>query len=449
MSTYKNISLEQQAAWSEQFRADRANLIAANASVKSGFTCASTDQAAVQKLPYTFSLDLTRQGSITNQKASGRCWLFSAMNIFRYEIITRLNLKDFELSQNYMFFYDKLERANYYLENMIRIAREPVTGRLFSFLNMDPMGDGGQWDMMANLVRKYGVVPKNIYPDGANSIKSYDFNPYLTSLLREYAVELRKLHEAGKSIEELRARKDEQMAVIYRFLCIALSEPPKTFDFTVTDKDDKVYQDFGLDGRTFFDKYVGMDLDAQVSLINAPTDDKPMNRTYTIKYLGNVAEGHPIKYLNLPIDVIKEAAIAQLKDGKPVWFGSDCGPFSLGDLAVFDRASANVEQLTNIHYHFTKGDRLTYGDSAMNHAMVFLGVNLDQDGKPERWRIENSWGKDSGPNDGYYICSDSWFDEFVYQVVVDTKYLSENVRKLLDLEMIELEPWDPMGTLAD
>ena len=192
-----------------------------------------------------------------------------------------------------------------------------------------------------------------------------------------------------------------------------------------------------------------MDLDAQVSLINAPTDDKPMNRTYTIKYLGNVAEGHPIKYLNLPIDVIKEAAIAQLKDGKPVWFGSDCGPFSLGDLAVFDRASANVEQLTNIHYHFTKGDRLTYGDSAMNHAMVFLGVNLDQDGKPERWRIENSWGKDSGPNDGYYICSDSWFDEFVYQVVVDTKYLSENVRKLLDLEMIELEPWDPMGTLAD
>ena len=449
MSTKANITGKQLTAWSEKFHADRANVIASNASVANGFTNASIDQAAAQQLPYTFSLDLKKQGSITNQKSSGRCWLFSAMNIFRYEIIAKHNLEDFELSQNYMFFYDKLERANYYLENMIRIADEPVTGRLFSFLNMDPMGDGGQWDMMANIVRKYGVVPKNIYPDGANSIKSHDFNPYLTSLLREYAVELRKLLADGKSQEEVRTRKEEMMAVIYRFLCIVLGEPPKTFDFTVTDKDGKVYQDFGIDGKAFFEKYVGMNLDDYVSLINAPTEDKPMNRTYTVKYLGNVAEGAPIKYLNLPIEVIKAAAIAQLKDGNPVWFGSDCGPFSLGNLAVFDRATANVEQLVDIHYGFSKGDRLVYGDSAMNHAMVFLGVNLNEDGAPDRWRIENSWGKDSGPNGGYYIASDSWFDEFVYQVVVNKKYLSESVRKLLDLDMIELEPWDPMGTLAD
>ena len=449
MNKQKMISDKLMASWSEQFHADRANLIASNASVTNGFTSASTDHAAAAKLPYTFSLDLTKQGSITNQKASGRCWLFSAMNIFRYEIITKYNLKDFELSQNYMFFYDKLERANYYLENMIKIADEPVTGRLFSFLNMDPMGDGGQWDMMANLVRKYGVVPKNIYPDGANSIKSYDFNPYLSSLLREYAVELRKMLADGHNMEDVRARKQDQMAVIYRFLCIVLGEPPKTFDFTVTDKDGKVYQDFGIDGKAFFEKYVGMDLDDYVSLINAPTEDKPMNRTYTVRYLGNVAEGLPIKYLNLPIEVIKAAAIAQLKDGKPVWFGSDCGPFSLRDLALFDRASANVEQLVNIHYNFTKGDRLVYGDSAMNHAMVFLGVNLNKDGAADRWRIENSWGDESGPNGGYYIASDNWFDEYVYQVVVNRKYLSDAVVKLLDQEMTELEPWDPMGTLAN
>ena len=444
----KELTFEKLAEWSGQMHENRADMVAANASVENGFAEAATDYRALQKLPYSFSLDLKNQGKMTDQKVSGRCWLFSALNTFRYEMINRFNLDDFELSQNYLFFYDKLERANFYLENMIALADEPLTSRLFCFLNAEPMGDGGQWDMMANLVRKYGVVPKEVYPDSANSIRSRNFNPYLTSLLREDAAALRKAHEAGKSDEELRRIKQEQMQDVYRLLCIALGEPPKTFDFTVTDKDGKVYQEFGIDGRTFFDKYIGMDLDEYISLINAPAEDKPMNRTYTVEYLGNVAEGEPIRYLNLPIETIKAAAIAQMKDGHPVWFGSHCGPFALRNKAVFDRASANVEQLLGIQYRFTKGERLIYGDSAMNHAMVFLGVNLDEEGRSDRWRIENSWGKDSGPNGGYYIASDSWFDEFVYQVVVNKKYLDEEVRKLADQEMIRLNPWDPMGTLA-
>ena len=446
--TVSGISPEVLKNCEESFRGDRANLVAANASVKNGFLEAATDYAALQKLPYTFNIDL-KQGSVTNQKSSGRCWLFAALNIFRYEIIHRYDLEDFELSQNYLFFYDKLERSNYYLETMIDLVEEPLDGRLLSFLNRDPIGDGGQWDMMANLVRKYGVVPKYAYPDGANSISSRQFNQYLTTLLRQFGAALRGAHQSGAGEDALREMKNAQMESVYRVLAIALGEPPKTFDLVMKDKKNRVIEERGLDGVTFFRKYTGIQIDDYVSLINAPTEDKPMNKTYTIRHLGNVAEGRDICYLNLPVEQLKAAAIAQMRDGHPVWFGSDCMQFALRPEAVFDRASTNVESLVNVRYLFSKGERLTYCDSAMDHAMVFLGVNVDPQGKPERWRIENSWGKESGPNGGYYIASDSWFDDFVYQIAINRKYLSEETRALLDSEPLVLEPWDPMGTLAD
>ena len=445
--TLAGLSETQLQSWSEAFHACRADMVASNASVENGFLSAASDHQALQRFPYTFSIDLS-QGSITNQKSSGRCWLFAALNTFRYEIIKNYNLKDFELSQNYLFFYDKLERANYYLENMIRLIDEPFTSRLFTFLNQAPMGDGGQWDMMANLVRKYGVVPKNVYPDGANSIASRFPNQYLTSLLHQDTIRLRRAHQEGSSDEQLRGLKMEMMQDVYRFLCISYGEPPRTFDLTLTDKNGRVTQDFGLDGKTFFAKYVNLDLDDYVSLINAPTADKPYERTYTVKYLGNVEEGRKICYLNLPMEVLKDAAIRQMKDGHPVWFGSDCHCYVSRDHAVFDREASGVEKLLGITYTLTKEERLDYGDSAMNHAMVFLGVNLDQNGRPDRWRIENSWGPDSGPNGGYYIASDSWFDDNVFQVAVNKKYLGEAIVRLLDQPVTELEPWDPMGTLA-
>ena len=445
--SYKSLSEEKLAAWSEAFRASRADVVASNASVQNGLLSAAADHKALQSLPYTFSIDLT-QGSMTNQKSSGRCWLFAALNTFRYEIIKKYNLKDFELSQNYLFFYDKVERANYYLENMITLIDEPITGRLFTFLNHDPMGDGGQWDMMANLVRKYGVVPKNVYPDSANSIASRFPNQYLVSLLHQDTILLRKAHKEGRTEDELRQMKETMMQDVYRILCISYGEPPRTFDLTMTDKNGGVIREFGIDGKTFFSKYVDLDLDSFISLIHSPTEDKPYSRTYTVKYLGNVAEGKPVRYLNLPMEVLKEAAIRQLKDGHPVWFGSDCHCFVSKNHAVFDREASGVEKLLGITYTLSKGERLDYGDSAMNHAMVFLGVNLDAEGKPDRWRVENSWGTESGPIGGYYIASDSWFDDNVFQIAVDKKYLDPAIADLLTQPMIELEPWDPMGTLA-
>ena len=446
-TTNSGITAEDLKSMSKAFNGKRVNQIASNASYRSGIAAAASEYKAVNALPFTFSIDL-KQGNITDQQNSGRCWIFAALNTFRYEIMKKYNLETFELSQNYIFFYDKLEKANFFLNNIIRTKDEPIDGRLFAFLSLDPLCDGGQWDMVSNIVDKYGVVPSYAYPDSKNAESSTWLNEYLTSLLREDGATLRKMARSGKSASQLDKTRKEMMSEIYKVLCISLGEPPKTFDLILKDKDDKVTQDFGITPKQFFDKYVGIDLDSRISLINAPTKDKPYNQTYTVKFLGNVEDGRPVTYLNLTIDQIKEAVVAQLKDGHPVWFGSDCMKFSLRKEGVFDRKAAGFEKLFDIKYGFTKADRLDYYDSAMNHAMVILGVNLDKDGKPDRWRIENSWGKEAGV-DGYFVASDSWFDEFVYQVVVDKKYLKAATRKNLDKKPKELLPWDPFGSLAD
>ena len=433
--------------FSKNFNSDRANVIAANASVQNGILQAAVDYKAMRKNTDSFSINL-KTGSVTNQKASGRCWIFSALNTFRFELMQKNKLDDFELSQNYLFFYDKLEKTNYYLESILQTLDEPTDGRLYSYINMMPLNDGGQWDMLVNLVKKYGICPKEAYPDGANSISSRGFTQYLTSKIREFAITLRREAARGKNISELRELKEEMMDTVYRVLVIALGEPPVSFDWTVKNREGKVIQEFGITPVEFFDKYVGLNLDDYVSLINAPSDDKPFYKMYTVKFLGNVIEGRKVQYLNLPIEEIKKATIEQLKDGHPVWFGSDCGRYGERKEGIWDRETLAIEKLLNIHFDFTKGEKLMYGDSAMNHAMVLLGVNINEEGKPDRWRIENSWGADAGRK-GYYTASDGWFDELVYQIVVNKKYLPEETLKLLDQDLTELEPWDPMGSLAD
>ena len=443
----KGISLKAIDGMSKAFHADRANEVASRAAVSAGIQDAAKDYEALRKLPMNFSIDL-RQGRITNQKASGRCWIFAALNIFRYEMIKKYDLDTIELSQNYLFFWDKLEKANYYLEFVLETVDEPIDGRLFNYVSLFPLGDGGQWDMIVNLVTKYGLVPQEAYPDSENARASRPMVSYMTTKLHEDAMLLRNASKEGKKPAELQAMKGKMLEELYRMLCISLGEPPKTFNLTLRNKKDEVFRETGITPKEFFDKYVGMDLQETISVINGPTADKPFNQMYTVKFLGNMVGGRPATYLNLTMDKIKKAVIRQLKDGHPVWFGSDCGKFSIRKDGVFDRESAGVEKLFNVRFGFTKAEYLDYGDSAMNHAMVILGVNLDADSKPDRWHIENSWGKDAG-QDGYFVASDEWFNDFVYQVMLNTKYLDAASRKLLSGPLNELKPWDPFGTLAD
>lgn len=442
----KSITKEQLESFQKDFAADPAKRVAQLAVTTNGVNKSATDPFVQREDRHQFSVSL-ETGKITNQKSSGRCWMFAALNTMRVEVMRRLNLDHFELSQNYLLFYDKLEKANYFLESILETLDEPTNGRLIAHLLTAPLNDGGQWDMLCNLVEKYGVVPKDAMPETFCSSSTGEITSYMTRKLREFACALRERHAAGKSAEELRNQKEVMLLNIYNMLCIAFGNPPENFDLEVRDKDKKFIRDTGLTGRSFYEKYVGWDLSEYVSLINATTADKPFHKTFTVKLLGNVKEGRPVKYLNLPVEDLKQAAIRQMQDGKPVWFGCDVGKCSIRDGGIMDLNVLRPDQLFGTEFGMNKAQRLDYGDSLMTHAMVFQGVNLDDNGKPTRWRVENSWGKEAGA-DGYYVMSDDWFTEYTYQVVVHKKYLTDVQREELEQSPIELEPWDPMGSLA-
>ena len=409
----REITAEDLQRFEENFDSSKVNRVAMNAAAQAGVNGAARNYAVQQNNPYAFSIEVDA-GKVCDQKQSGRCWMFAALNVMRLDLMEKLNLENMELSQNYPLFYDKLEKANYFLENMLETLDEPRDGRVVSFLLQDPLGDGGQWDMFRSLVKKYGVVPKDLMPETAASSATMELRKYMTTKLREYACELRTAHESGEDMDKLRARKDKMMDTVYRMLCIALGKPPVRFTWETRDKNKKFIRISDITPQEFFAQYIGWNLDDMVTVINAPTKDKPYGRTYTVKYLGNVRGGaYPVKYLNLPMDDLRDLTIRQLKDGRPVWFGSDVG----------------------------------HGESLMTHAMVITGVDLDEDGKPIRWKVENSWGKDRG-RDGYYVMNDAWFGEFSYQILLDRKYFTPEQAAAFDTEPIVLHPWDPMGSLA-
>lgn len=440
------ITLALQESFKESFLSHRANRIAMDAVTSVGVNAAARNPEAFRTDLHQFSLKLD-QGEITNQQRSGRCWMFASLNTMRFRIMKKLNLDTFELSENYTLFYDKLEKANYFLESILETMDEPTSSRLMSWLLSGPLSDGGQWDMICGLIDKYGVVPKAAYPETYNSASTGEMTSVMTEKLREFACILRKAKAEGADAAKLGEMKEEMMKTIYSILCTCLGVPPTKVDLEVRDKDGNFISDYGLTPQEFFKKYVDMDLKDFVSVINAPTSDKPYYHSYTIQYLGSVKEGRPIKHVNLPIEELKKAAIAQMQDGYPVWFGCDVGKSSVREQGLMSMSVYNKEDLLDTTFTMTKAERLDYGQSLMTHAMVFQGVNLDENGKPNRWRVENSWGKDAG-KDGYYVMTDDWFDEYMYQIVVDIKYLSEEAKKAYAEDPIVLAPWDPMGSLA-
>ncbi len=441
----KNISLKMLAEFSERFGQDPMNTVRKNAVVKNGLSDAAENQKEFIENPMEFSIEI-ETGKITNQKASGRCWLFAGLNTMRYEVMQKCNLETFELSQNYAIFWDKMEKANYFLESILETVEEPVGSRLLSHLLQAPLQDGGQWDMFCALVDKYGCVPKHAMPETFHSSNTGMLNKLLTLKLREDAMCLRDAVKSGQSEQEIRQMKQGMLEEVYRVLCISLGEPPQTFDWEYRDKDKNFCRDEKLTPKSFYDKYVGQALNDYISVLNAPTEDKPYYKTYTVQYLGNVVGGRSVKYLNLPIEEQKQLAIAQLSDGCPVWFGCDVGQFLTRESGIMGMNNFGYEGLLDIKFGMDKAQRLDYGESVLTHAMVFLGVNL-VDGKPNRWKVENSWGDESGQK-GYYLMTDEWFDEFNYQIVVNKKYLSDEQKKAFEQEPIQLKPWDPMGSLA-
>jgi len=444
-NNHKCISMNMLKRYKDTFNRNLHNKIMMDAITKVSVNDVATNRNSLINMNFTFSNEI-KTGKTTSQMKSGRCWIFAGTNTLRVYLMRKLNLEEFELSQSFPFFFDKLEKSNYFLESIIDTIDEDIRSRIVMWLLAAPVNDGGQWDMFINLVEKYGIVPKGVYPETYNSSNSAVLNRLLTHKLREYASILRKMRKDGKNIPFIRKRKEKMLNEVYRFLAINFGIPPESFNFEYRDKDGKFHRYKNITPQEFYKKFIDLDLRNYVSLINAPMEDKEYNKTYTVKYLGNVKGGKDVLYLNLPVDTLKKLAVKQLKDNEPVWFGCDVGKFSDREKGIMDIELFDYHLVFNTDFKWDKGKRLDYGESRLTHAMVITGVNL-VDGKPMRWKVENSWGEDVGKK-GYFVMSDKWFDEFLYQVVINKKYIPQKIVKYLDIKPIVLRPWDPMGSLA-
>ncbi len=441
-----SISKEMLEGFEKRYNDNPANAASESAISRVGIQEASFNNDALRKHNFVFS-DKVKKGKVTYQKMSGRCWMFASLNTARIDTMKKLNMKTLEFSQNYTFFWDKLERSNYFLESIIETLDEKTTSQVVIYLLKEPLQDGGQWDMFSGIIKKYGIVPKDHMPETFHSSNSHFLNITLNSRLRFYAKEMRKMHQDGKSIDEIIQFKDEMLYNIYNVLVKALGKVPKVVNFEYLDKDENFHRLPSMSPTDFFKEVVGWNLEDRVSLINAPTSDKPFGKAYTVEHLGTVKEGKAIKHINMPIEDLKKAAIKSLKNNDAVWFGCDVGKMLAGKEGIMDSEMFKFDDTLGNMPAWSKGDRLEFRESELTHAMVITAVDLDDDGNVIKWEVENSWGKDVG-NKGDYSMDDKWFDEFVYQIMVDKKYMDEKYLSVLDDEVIALKPWDPIGALA-
>ena len=437
----KNISLSEINKYKNKFLKNNKNTASRNALIKNDLNTVSLNWENYSKINHHFSNLIKKELPATDQKASGRCWGFAGLNLMRLKVVENLDLPNFEFSQNYFMFCDKLEKANYFLENIIQTKDHAYDSRLIMHLVKAPVQDGGQWDMFVNLINKYGAVPKDVMPETNHSSKSMSMNYILTHKLREFASILRK-----KRLKNLSSLKKEMMEVIFNLLAMFLGQPPDVINWSTRNKDNRYFVISDMTPKDFCKKYADINIKDKVCLIHAPMSNKKFNTVYTVEYLGNVIEGQIIKYLNVDVQKLKKSAIQSIKNNEAVWFGCDVGKRFSREQGVLDIGIYDYENVFQTDFKMNKQTRLEYGDSEMTHAMLLTGVDIKKRNST-KWKIENSWGTKSG-NKGYMMMTDEWFDEYTYEIVVDKKYISKRLLQYLDMEPVVLAPWDPMGALA-
>ncbi len=427
----------------KQFTGNPAYRIAQNAVTQVSIDDVALNRDVVNSMDHSVS-HLIDDWKVTNQRKSGRCWLFAGLNLLRAGAMATMNVKEFEFSQNYLFFWDKVEGANYFLEAIIETADRDVDDRTVAHLLENLVDDGGQWNMFVALVRKHGLVPQYVMPDTKSCTESGRMVAALRQVLREGARTLRELH--GSDAERIRGAKQEILAVVYRILCMHLGTPPDQFDWQWVDKDREFHRDGALTPLEFAGKYVTLPLDEYVCLVHDPRESSPFGRTFSVEYLGNVVDGPQVVYLNVELDVLKDIAKRTVMSGEPVWFGCDVGKQLRNDLGLWDARLLDYESVYDTTFRLDKAARLIYHETLMTHAMLFTGVDV-VDGAARRWRVENSWGDEHG-KDGFYTMNDSWFDEHVFEISARRSMLPPELSAALDTKPIVLPAWDPMGSLA-
>ena len=381
-----------------------------------------------------------KTGGITDQKSSGRCWLFAGLNIMRPAIMEKYSLKDFDFSENYLFFWDKLEKANLFLESVIATRKKDIYDREVEWLLRHPFPDGGQWCFVADLINKYGAVPESAMPETKSSGGTGMMNRLVARKLRQDAATLRSMSERGEGESALRAKKEEMLQEIYRMLAMNLGVPPTEFVWRYETKDDSVSAAVTYTPQEFYREVVGVSLDDYVCLYDCPT--RPYGKLYQISMDRDMFDRPNMTFINLEIDELKDYALASIMDDEPVWFGCDVGKEDYYDKGVMAPGIYDYGALYGVDVQLTKTERILYRESIPTHAMVFTGIDT-VDGTPVKWLVENSWGDDRGKK-GYWAMDDEWFDEYVFAIVVHEKYVPGRVLDILDTEPTVLPPWDPM-----
>ncbi|HEX3931691.1 MAG TPA: C1 family peptidase [Nocardioides sp.] len=416
------------------------------------------DHARALSVPRSMS-HLLDDWEATDQKQSGRCWMFAGLNLLRVGTASRLGVKEFEFSQSHLQFWDKLEKANHWLESIIGTADLDVDDRTVAHLMTDPAEDGGQWNMFLALVAKHGLVPKEVMPETHSSSKTGKLNRDLSSLLRRAAGELRRQHADGASAEDLAETKETVLAAVHRMLSLHLGTPPTSFVWQWRDSEKRFHRDGELTPREFAERYVTLPIDDYVCIVHDPRPSSPFGRTFTVEHLGNVVGAPQVVYLNVEMPVIKRLAAEALagsadRPAEPVWFGCDVDQMLDGDLGMWHASLFDYDELYGAGGAgpaLDKAERLHHHGTAMTHAMLLTGVNLVEGPGdtqvPTRWRVENSWGTEKADK-GFWTMDDSWFDEYVFEIAVPRGALPEELRTALDQEPIVLPAWDPMGALA-
>lgn len=403
----------------------------------------AVNQENTQAKDTYFSVEVKNTG-ISNQKSSGRCWLFTGLNVLRGRAMKNLGTQDFFLSQIYPFFYDQLEKSNLFLQGVIDTRKQDIDDRMVQWLFQNPLSDGGTYTGVADLISKYGVVPQDVMPETYVSNSTNEFCSHLKRKLREFGIQLREKAAAGASEKDLQVMKVEQLKTVYHMLVMAYGEPPKTFTWAPRKDGKKIAPKRTYTPQEFYKEYCsnGEDLNADyVMLMNDPS--RPYNQVYEIDYDRHLYDGHNWLYVNLDIEDLKPMPIASLKDSCQMYFSCDVGKFLDRNVGYLDVKNFDYGSLLGTTFGMNKKQRIQSHDSGSTHAMTLMAVDLDENGKPTKWKVENSWGKDSGMN-GYLVMTDEWFNEYMFRVVVNKKYCTPEVLELLKKKPVKLPAWDPM-----
>ena len=435
----RGLSTDQISTYEKKFAAEGDHTALINAVTNNDIKQLSLDRKKLIDHNKLFNLKLKSTG-VTAQKNSGRCWLFAGMNVFSPKVMKKLKLSDFELSQPYLTFWDKMEKANVHLEAMIELRDLPLDDRIMQVHLRWPFGDGGWWQYVVNLLDKYGVVPLSAMPETKQSVNTGSINRLVNRMLRGFTAELREMHQSGKSEQELRARKDEMLYEVYKMMVFNYGQPPREFEFRYETKDSVLTGGKTYTPLSFYREFFAEDMPEFVGLMDDPT--KEYGTLYSYQWSANMIDRPDITFLNIPMSKLKDYCLKALLDSQMVYFSMDPGKQHLKDSGIFKEGIYDYNSTFGIDFRLTKAQRILYGDSSPNHAMVIMGVDTSLTGKPVKWLLKNSWGTKIGDGGKWYMY-DNWFDEYGYIAVVDKKLLDDADLAALKKKPVSLPPWDP------